>query len=107
MILITDGNSNTLQDPYSAACDDSGDQYQTGNPLGCYTDIKNERDYLVSQVPGIVTYAVGVGNDINPATLDVISGSPDRSFLEDSWDSLIANINTYILGMVCFVTFFL
>lgn len=98
MILITDGNSNTLQSPYNKRCNDTGDQFQTGDPLGCYTDIKNERDYLVSQVPGIVTYAIGVGTDVDTATLDVISGSPARSFVESSWTALIDNINTYILG---------
>lgn len=86
MILITDGNSNRVTS--GSSC--SG--------TGCYSDITAERDYLVDQVDGIITYAIGVGPELSAATLDVISGSPSRSFSESSWTTLIDNINTYILG---------
>jgi hypothetical protein len=92
MIMITDGNSNTrIAD--SGSC--------SGTPP-CASEITAQRNKLLQDVPGIVTYAIGVqgtqGLDVSTATLNLVSGSSARSFVTPTWESLITNLNTYILG---------
>lgn len=51
-------------------CDDG--QWQTYSPLGCFTDINNTKTQVLSMVPGVSIFAIGVGPDVNPETLKVI-----------------------------------
>jgi hypothetical protein len=102
-IVITDGRSNT---PYPGEptyqqgdCELDSDQSPSSRQkIGCYLDITNARNYLISKMPSVVTYAIGVGNDISATTLDRISGSPDRSFNVSTFSDLLTNIQKFVLG---------
>lgn len=63
--------------------------------MGCWAEITRERNNLISTVPDIITFAVGVGTDVNRFTIDKISGSTTNSFYETSFQSLLV-YKTYI-----------
>jgi hypothetical protein len=93
MIYITDGNANREVD---------GDDCSTSGSPPCRTDIVRERTQLMQAIPDLVTYAIGIngvsGFDVSRATLDLISGDSSRTFVEPSFESLVNNLQSYILG---------
>ena len=102
-IVITDGRSNT---PYpgnptyvQGDCKRDSDQPRTRTQeIGCYLDITLARQNLLAKVPGVITYAIGVGGDYAGTTLDRISGSSDRSFNVSTFEDLLANLQKFVLG---------
>jgi hypothetical protein len=61
-------------------------------PMGCHAEITKERTALLGVVPGILTYAVGVGA-ANIATINKISGDPSRSYSVLDFQQLLAQID--------------
>ena len=57
--------------------------------MGCWAEITRERNNLVTAIPGIITFAIGVGSDVNRFTIDKISGSSTNSFYATSFQALI------------------
>lgn len=102
-IVITDGRSNT---PYpgnptykQGDCEYDSDQPRTSSQdIGCYRDITLARENLLAKVPGVITYAIGVGGDYASTTLDRISGSSDRSFDVSTFEDLLTNLQKFVLG---------
>jgi hypothetical protein len=102
-IVITDGRSNTPSPgnpTYKQGdCVYDSDQNRTRRQnIGCYRDITNAREYLLSKIPGVVTYAIGVGSEYSSTTLDRISGSSGRSFNVTTFEDLLANLQKFVLG---------
>lgn len=93
MIYITDGNANL---------DTNGNDCSRSGTPPCRSDILAQRAKLLSAVPDLVTYAIGIngvsGFDVSTATLNLISGDPSRTFVEPTFQSLVDNLQSYILG---------
>jgi len=121
IIVITDGNANTLNSSWDATgesrccgdgdlstsalvpgrdpnCDDG--QWQTYAPIGCFTDINNTKAQVMSMVPGVSIFAIGVGPAVNPDTLKVIASSDANVFASPDWQTFLNQLQN-IITLTC------
>jgi hypothetical protein len=123
MIVITDGNANTLYDSsyvspdgsrkrccgggdssaYSIGqssggktCSSVNDPGSSTTHRGCYADITTQRNTAITNNPGLVTYAIGVG-DVSQNTLNVIAGSSSRTLAVTDYSQLANRIDQILL----------